>query len=377
MSSSRLSFGTYNLFSPNLEVALQSAIDNGFRNIDTAQLYHNSSKIGPMITTEFHVTTKIFKHIASDMTVSLCKKSLMYFDGIPATILLHNPAPSASWIGLEQFAAQNPAVKIGVSNHNQHDLEVLARYASVMPVINQIEFNPYVDNTALLVYCRDNNIAVEAHTIFGKGLCLSDPIIMELAEAAQMSSAQLLLQWCLDKEIHVVISTKNAEHLRELIDTYQMNRALSVDITTKLDNIHKTISHRFYNKPIYFIPEITISTNEEIVQYCDMMSAALTNDLAIIKELGDNPPLQKFYNIPISYMVDYAPKNNKAHRELRTLLEKKMNMDSVSYYKTIQKIDEHLIAQKHAADIAKKEKLQNKTCSLSRRPQSDKISNAC
>lgn len=205
-----LGLGTYKTpGGPVVEKAVRTALEAGYRSIDTAALYDNEKGVGRALRQsrlgrgEVFITTKIWN---SDQgyhkTIRAFEKSRMNLDTDYVDLyLIHWPVMGeyhGTWRAMEELLEKGQVRSIGVSNFMIHHLEDLMREASVTPMLNQFELHPCLYQTELVSFCRDNGIAVEGWAPLMRGRLNDDPLIMELAEKYGRTTSQVLIRWALE-----------------------------------------------------------------------------------------------------------------------------------------------------------------------------------
>jgi diketogulonate reductase-like aldo/keto reductase len=203
-----------------------AALKNGYIHIDTAQIYRNEAETGRAIAESQIPHSKIF--VCSKLwedeygraeALDGVKKSLgkLGLDEIDL-YLLHTPRPgqvarTESWLGLQDAVSQGLVRTIGVSNWAPKHFEMLMKEEGVttFPAVNQIEFHPWQQQKEIVKYCREKGIVVVAYSPLTQGKRLGDPTIGKLAKKYGKTPAQVVLRWCLQKDI-VIIPKSDKEH---------------------------------------------------------------------------------------------------------------------------------------------------------------------
>jgi len=238
----QLAFGTGTAhFGSNADGPVQLALKAGFVHIDTAQMYKNESSVGDAIANsgiprdKLFVTTKLNtlapgESVPDSLRASLKRLKMDYVD----LWLVHYPIPFLDdgvlervWKGMEECKADGLAKSIGVSNFRPHDLERVLSVAKDIPVVNQIEFHPYVQKqlSPLLARMHTLHILVESFgglmpiTRVHDGPCT--PIIQRLAKKYGKTDGQIVMRWLEAKGGVAVTTTTKEERLQEYLGAYE------------------------------------------------------------------------------------------------------------------------------------------------------------
>ncbi|MFQ5883770.1 MAG: aldo/keto reductase [Thermoplasmata archaeon] len=211
--------------------AILDAFDAGYRLIDTAAMYGNEEDVGRAVREcgipreEIFVTTKLWNDDHGyDRTIaafgkSLRKLGLSYID----LYLIHWPVEGLrleSWKALETLQEDGKCRSIGVSNYMIWHLEELLKYSSTVPVVNQVEFNPFLYQKDLLEFCHSHNIRLEAYSPLTKGHRLNDPKLAAIASTYSKTPAQILIRWVLQRDIIVIPKSSRKERIYENADVF-------------------------------------------------------------------------------------------------------------------------------------------------------------
>lgn len=206
--------------------AVRTALDAGYRHIDTAQVYRNEAAVGRAVRDsgltrgEVFVTTKLWnddQHPAR-LRASVARSISTLGLGAPDLFLLHWPVPglrTSAWAALEDLQAEGVLRGIGVSNFMVPHLDELLRSARVMPLVNQIEVHPFLQQRAVQALCMARGIKVQAYSPLTKGLRLAHPVVQHIAQATRRSPAQVLLRWGLQHGLVVLPKSTRPERIRE------------------------------------------------------------------------------------------------------------------------------------------------------------------
>jgi len=205
-----------------VEQAVRIALELGYRLIDTASAYGNEAGVGRAIADcgiprdQLFITTKVwnsdqgFDSTLKAASDSLARLGLDYVD----LYLIHWPVVGKfadTWRALERLHQDGLARSIGVSNFMQHHLDELLASASRLPVVNQIEHHPHLQQPELIEYCRQQRIQVECWSPLMKGEVFALQPLQDIAQQYGKNAGQVALRWQLQKGLVTIPkSTKRA-----------------------------------------------------------------------------------------------------------------------------------------------------------------------
>ena len=205
----QLGFGVYQVPPEDTADAVATALEIGYRHIDTAEMYGNEKGVGEAVARsgidrgEVFVTSKLNNgfHRRDDalraFDQSLGDLGLEYLD----LFLVHWPLPGIdvdyieTWKAMEEIYAGGRCRAIGVSNFQAHHLRRLFSETQVRPAVNQIEVHPYLTQEELRAFDADHEIVTEAWSPIAQGKVLDDPAIVRVAERVGRTPAQVTLRW--------------------------------------------------------------------------------------------------------------------------------------------------------------------------------------
>ena len=210
-------YGTYKVPSKIARDSVESAIQAGYRHIDTAAYYRNEAGVGQAVREsglareDFFITSKVWNTDRGyERTRSACEASLealgldyldLYLIHWPANYLQYGTEAETlnaeTWRALEDLYREGKLRSIGLSNFLPHHIEALMKTARIKPMVDQIELHPGWLQRGVLRYCADNGILVEAWSPMGRGALLETPALKKLAEKYGKSVAQLCVRWVL------------------------------------------------------------------------------------------------------------------------------------------------------------------------------------
>jgi len=235
--------------------AVRSALEVGYRHIDTAEMYGNEKEVGQGIRDAglergaVFVTSKLNNGYhrpddarrAFDATLSALGSD--YVD----LFLIHWPLPTlyhgdfvSTWNVLEEFAKDGRARSIGVSNFQVAHLDRLADGSQTVPAVNQIEVHPYFGNEQVRSYDHTHRIATEAWSPIAQGKVLDDPVITRIADVHGKTPAQVVLRWHIQRGDIVFPKSVTPERIRANFELFDFE----VD-DTDMEAISDTASRSF------------------------------------------------------------------------------------------------------------------------------------
>ena len=231
-------FGVFQIKPEDTVAAVSTALQAGYRHIDTAEMYGNEAEVGEAVArsgldrSEVFVTSKLRNDAhepgAAREAFDATLKALG-FDYIDL-FLIHWPLPGrndgdyvAAWKTLEEFYRQGRARSIGVSNFQPHHLRRLHDESDIIPAVNQIEVYPYFTQDELHAFCAQHQIAVEAWSPLGQGAVLGDPVIAAIAERAGKTPAQVVLRWHIQRGDIVFPKSSSPERMKSNFELFDFD----------------------------------------------------------------------------------------------------------------------------------------------------------
>ncbi|KAL3952397.1 alcohol dehydrogenase [Purpureocillium lilacinum] len=211
----QLGFGVYKSPESVCTRSCHTALENGYRHIDTAQFYGNEAQVGRAVQSstvprqDVYITTKVL--VAEDSvekTLEKCVDSVAKLDpdsGYVDLFLIHSPNPGAAkrkvmWQALEKLHELGKAKSIGVSNFGIKHIEELKEYATVWPPhVNQIELHPWLQQRDIVEYCHNHGIVVEAYCPLVRNTRADNPTLAKVANKHSVSPNQVLVRYSLQK----------------------------------------------------------------------------------------------------------------------------------------------------------------------------------
>jgi diketogulonate reductase-like aldo/keto reductase len=243
------------------EDAVIWALEAGYRHIDTAKIYMNEKEVGNAIgqsgikREELFITTKLWNDDQGYINglrafdESLKRLQMDYVD----LYLIHWPFigwgdskvdtiinRKESWKALEEIYSSRRAKAIGVCNFQIEHLEEMKTYASIAPMVNQIEFHPFWFRKELMEYCHKNSIAVTDYCPLVRGKKLFDTRITAIANNYNKTNAQILIRWGLQHGNIIIPKSSHKERIEENIDVFDFE--ISIQDMEKLDALNENFN---------------------------------------------------------------------------------------------------------------------------------------
>lgn len=232
----QLGFGVWQIPPGEVEGALASAFAAGYRHVDTAAAYGNEEGVGAAVRAsgldrdEVFVVTKLRNgEQGYDSTIRACKDSIERLGLGPIDLyLIHWAYPGAgkyveTWKAFVTLQQEGLVTSIGVSNFNPPHLDAAIEATGVIPVINQVELHPYLQQPRLRAYHAEHGIATEAWSPLGQGKgMLDDPVIVSVAAKHGATPAQIALAWNLTVGSVVLTRTVNPGRMTENLAATQI-----------------------------------------------------------------------------------------------------------------------------------------------------------
>lgn len=228
----QLGFGVWQVSGEEIVPAIQTAIEAGYRSIDTAAAYGNQPGVGEAIRTsgvpreEIFLTTKLWsdKHANAMAGVdeSLAQMGMEYLD----LYLIHWPRPKQghyrqAWQGLVELQKAGKSRSIGVSNFTIKHLTEIIEDTGVVPAVNQIELHPNFQQRELRAFHDQHGIRTESWSPLGQGgELLKNSVLAEIAAKHSKTPAQVVLRWHLDLDFIVIPKSVTPARIRENLDVF-------------------------------------------------------------------------------------------------------------------------------------------------------------
>ncbi|GAA2734796.1 aldo/keto reductase [Actinocorallia aurantiaca] len=229
----QIGFGTYQIAPEETKEAVLTALDVGYRHIDTAQMYGNERQVGEAVREsgidrgEIFVTTKLNNSFhAYDDALKAFDRSLeaMGLEQLDL-FLIHWPLPAVgdfteTWSALGEIYRSGRCRAMGVSNFNPPHLRRLMQKSDLVPAVNQIEVHPYLVQDEVRAYDTEHGIATEPWSPIAQGLVLDDPVIKGIADRLGRTPAQVTLRWHVQRGDIVIPKSVRRSRMEENFDIF-------------------------------------------------------------------------------------------------------------------------------------------------------------
>ncbi len=288
-----LGLGTWKMAGDEARIAVQTAIELGYRHIDCAWIYENESDIGrafelcirggQIAREDLWVTSKLWndshqkQRVRPALETTLHDLRLEFLDlylmhwpiahqsgmARPETgdgyVSLDEVPLSETWMAMKQCQSAGLCRNIGVSNFNIIKLESLITETGIVPAVNQVELHPYLQQCELLEFCQQHEILVTAYSPLGSGdrpeamkrknepSLFNDPLICQLARKHNVSSASVLIAWAVQRGTVVIPKTSTVSRMRENLAASEMKLADDeMQAITGLDRDYRYVDGKFW-----------------------------------------------------------------------------------------------------------------------------------
>ncbi|MGM0375140.1 MAG: aldo/keto reductase, partial [Chloroflexota bacterium] len=223
----KIGLGTWQMRGSRCQRSVLSALDMGYRHIDTAEFYNNEEEVGRAIVEsgvdreDIFLTTKAWSnHLRKEAIQIACEDSLRrlgveYID----LYLVHRPNDSVpleeTIAGLEALIESGKIRAMGVSNFSVSRLDQARSIASDPVFTNQVEYHPFYDQSELLAYCQTHGLALTAYSPLDRGRVMRDRTLRNIGERYGKSPAQVTLRWLIQQESVITIpKASSSSHQR-------------------------------------------------------------------------------------------------------------------------------------------------------------------
>jgi diketogulonate reductase-like aldo/keto reductase len=243
----KLGFGTWNLRGEECRRATQSAIEIGYRHIDTAEMYENEEPVGEALRqsgidrSEFFITTKVYSHLRYADVVNACERSLKKL-GVEAVdlYLIHWPSSSMpieeTIRGMNELVSTGKTRLIGVSNFSVSQFDEAQKHADTRIFTNQIPHHPLRFDREMLKYCQQNDVMLTAYSPLAKGRVSSNSTLEKIGQQYGKTASQVALRWLVQQDKVIAIpKSRSQKRQQENFDIFDFT--LSVEDIAEIDGL--------------------------------------------------------------------------------------------------------------------------------------------
>lgn len=246
----QLGFGTYKVSVDDAYAAVRDALEAGYRHIDTAEMYGNEAQVGAAIADsglardEVFITSKLdnpfhepqaareaFARTLHDLQVEAVDLFLIHWPMAKTTDYV------ATWRTLLEFEADGRSRAVGTSNFQAHHLRAIIEATGMAPALNQIEIHPYLAQRPLVDLHRDLGIVTAAWSPLGRGTCLDDPVIVELANQIGRAPSQVIVRWHLQRGLVVIPKSVHIDRIKQNGDVFDFE--LTAEQMARIDALDR------------------------------------------------------------------------------------------------------------------------------------------
>lgn len=229
---------------------VHTALDLGYRSLDTATLYENEKGLGEAIQTanvareDLFITSKVwntdqgYQSTIEAFDTSLQLLGLDYLD----LYLIHWPVRDKykeTWKALETLYKQKKVRAIGVSNFHIHHLQDVMKHADIKPMVNQVEYHPKLTQKELHAFCHKENIQLEAWSPLMRGRLMDNPTLQKIAVAHHKTVAQVILRWDLQHQVVTIPKSIKPERIAENANIFDFE--LTNEEMATIDSLNENI----------------------------------------------------------------------------------------------------------------------------------------
>jgi diketogulonate reductase-like aldo/keto reductase len=262
-----LGLGTWQNTGDACTESVRTALEMGYRHVDTAQVYDNERAVGEGLAAadvdraEVFLTTKVWRSNLARRDVLESVRESVEKLGVDTVdlLLIHWPHPRVAieeTLGaMEQLREEGLVAHLGVSNFTRSQLAEARRVAEAPIVADQVQYHPYTDQSELRDYCVREGIALTAYSPLARGDVLDDEVLGTIGDRYDKSAAQVALRYLVQQENVVAIpKATGREHLRENLAVFDFElsdeelariRTLDGGLTTRLRNLAPAVFRRF------------------------------------------------------------------------------------------------------------------------------------
>lgn len=234
-----VAFGTYKAADGKSADVIRTAIEAGYRYFDTASFYGTETYLAEAVREsgisrdEIFIASKLWKtEMGYDNVKKAFERTLENLETDYLDLyLIHWPLPEPgykewkqldkeTWRAMEELYQEGKIRAIGLSNFLPHHIENILEDCTVRPAVDQIEYHPGYSQEAVVQYCKERDILVQAWSPIGRQRVLTEGLVQELAEKYGVSPARICLKFAVQREIIPLPKSSSMERMKENLDLY-------------------------------------------------------------------------------------------------------------------------------------------------------------
>lgn len=254
-----IGLGTWQVTGQQCTDAVETALELGYRHVDTAQAYDNEREVGEGIRRssvdreEVFLTTKVWRsNLRRDDVLASARESVerLGVDRVDL-LLVHWPHPRVEFgetLGaMADLRAEGLVEHIGVSNFTRSQLREARRVVDAPVVADQVLYHPYKDQSDLREYCAGNDVALTAYSPLARGAVVGDDLLARIGERHGATAAQVAIRWLTQQDGVVAIpKSTSREHLRDNLEALEFS--LSEEEAARIHDHTGSLGTRIKNR---------------------------------------------------------------------------------------------------------------------------------
>ncbi len=224
----QLGFGTARMTGQECKRAVETALETGYRHIDTAQLYDNEDAVGQalesssiaredvFLTTKLHTDNLAYDAVLESTVESLERLRVETVDLLLIHAPRRQPPVSETIQAMNELQESGAVDHIGVSNFSRTQLEAALEHSQTPIVTNQVKYHPYHQQDELLSYCIDREVCLTAYSPLAEGAVVGDERLATIGERTGASAPQVALGWlCQQPMVSAIPKASSPAHIEE------------------------------------------------------------------------------------------------------------------------------------------------------------------